>query len=73
MKKIKRNTNDNQLGGFVASIGSPRRLELCNEFGRKIDKRRRFKYDHESKPYTQRFDRAAKIAADPTLARWLAA
>lgn len=73
MKKVQRTTTDTQLANFVVSIGCPRRLELCNEFGRKINKRRRFKYDHESKPWGERFDRRARLEADPMLSRWLAA
>jgi len=70
---LKKNTTDQQCAGFVASIGCPRRLELCNDFGRRINKRRRFQYDHEIKPWGERFDRSARIAADQALHRWIAA
>lgn len=33
---LKKNTTDLQCAGLVASIGCPRRLEICNGFGRKL-------------------------------------
>jgi len=39
-KTLRKNTTALQCAGLVASIGCPRRLEICNEFGRKLSRRR---------------------------------
>lgn len=39
-KQLRKNTTDLQCAGLVASIGCPRRLEICNDFGRKLTRRR---------------------------------
>ncbi len=63
-KVLRKNTTDLQCAGLVASIGCPRRLEICNEFGRKLT-RRRLRYTECSiaeKLRTER-SRAAAVAS----------
>lgn len=54
----KRNTTNLQCAGLVASIGCPRIWEICNDFGRKLS-RRRYIYRTEEAAAKLRDERAA--------------
>lgn len=56
-KQLTKNTTDLQCASFVASIGCPRHLEVCQEFGRKL-KRRRYVFRTEEAAAQRRRERA---------------
>lgn len=56
-KTLRKNTTALQCAGFVASIGCPRHLEICQDFGRKL-KRRRYVFRTEEAAAQRRRDRA---------------
>jgi hypothetical protein len=60
-KVLRKKTTDLQCAGLVASIGCPRRLEICNEFGRKLP-RRRLRYTESDLAAQQRMERS-RVAA----------
>ena len=55
---LKKNTTNLQCAGLVARIGCPRIWEICNDFGRKLS-RRRYIYRTEAVAAQLRAERAA--------------
>jgi len=63
---MKRKTTELQCAGLVASIGSPRRLELCSELGRRQLPAGPFRYRTEQQRAAE--NRAAAAASGWTFA-----
>lgn len=56
-KQLAKNTTASQCAAFVASIGCPRHLEICQDFGRKLS-RRRYVFRTEEAAAQRRSERA---------------
>jgi hypothetical protein len=55
---MKRKTTELQCAGLVASIGCPRRLEICNELGRRALPTGQLRYRTEQQRVTERAEAA---------------
>lgn len=66
-KQLRKNTTDLQCAGLVASIGCPRRLEICNEFGRKLPRRRL----HYTESHQAAENRMARSRAAAEASGWI--
>ena len=65
-KIMKRKTTELQCAGLVASIGCPRRLEICNELGRRTLPAGQLRYRTEQQRAIE--NRAATAASGWVLA-----